>query len=236
MMPYSLLALLSITLFAVVHLFAEKTQKLNKISHGRFLSLGSGLAIAYVFVDILPKLAKRGQVVQQAFIGIFPFVERHVYVITLAGFLLFFSVNQMPKVMPTRKTFWLSLASYAFFNFLVGYAVVDKDNPEVKPLALFTLAIALHFFTNDYTLSERHGEEYRKKGRWLLIVSLFLGWASGIGTTIPPAAIAIASAFIAGGVIMNVTQHELPEENPHSLGVFLLTAIFYTILLLSVGS
>lgn len=34
---------------------------------------------------------------------------------------------------------------------------------------------------------------------------------------------------------MNVTRHELPEENPHSLGAFLTATAVYTTVLLVLG-
>jgi hypothetical protein len=33
---------------------------------------------------------------------------------------------------------------------------------------------------------------------------------------------------------MNVTRHELPKENPNSLGAFLLSSALYTVILLSI--
>jgi hypothetical protein len=235
-MSYSFFAFLSVTIFAFVHLWAQKTQGLDKVSHGRFLSAGGGIALAYVFVDLLPKLCINDQIVREAFAGFFPYFERHVYVMALIGFLLFFFVDRSHTVLGKKASFWLSLSSYALFNFFVGYAVVDKDDPEVQPLALFTLAIGLHYFTNDYNLSSEHGKEYKKREKWILIASLYLGWIAGLMISLPPAAIALMSAFIGGGVIMNVTRHELPKENPHSLGAFVLAAFIYTAILLSIGA
>jgi len=235
MTPYHVCTLVSVIIFALVHLWADKTRKLNAITHSRFLSAGGGVAIAYVFVDLLPKLAKSDLIVRAALSGMFPYFERHVYVMALVGFLLFFVVGRSPTLLKEKGSFWLSLGSYALFNFLVGYAVVDKDNPEVRPLALFTFAMALHYFSNDFSLTEVHGNEYRRFGKWLLIASLFLGWLIGLWIMLSQTAVALVSAFIAGGVIMNVTRHELPEENPNSLGSFLLAALVYTIILLTIG-
>lgn len=234
-MPYPALSLIAICLFSLVHLLAEKTRQVETITHGRFLSFGGGVAIAYVFVDLLPKLCKNNLVVQKAFSGIIPYAERHVYVVALAGFLLFFFINKTHSLKLRNHTFWLSMSSYALFNFLVGYAVVDKDNPEVQPLALFTFAMALHYFTNDYTLCKMHGHAYEQKGRWFLIASLFLGWILGTLFELSETAIALLSAFIGGGMIMNVIGHELPSENPNSLGSFLASAAIYTFILLSIG-
>jgi len=236
-MSYDLCALFSVVVFSLVHLFASKLQRLDRITHGRFLSAGGGVAISYVFIDLLPKLAKSDLVVRQALASVFPFsyFERHVYIMALLGFLLFFAVGQSRSLLHGKARFWLTIASYALFNFLVGYAVVDKDNPEVQPLLLFTIAIGLHYFTNDFSLSEDHGKVYSKLGKWLLIASLFLGWLAGSLFTLSETAIALVSAFIGGGVIMNVTRHELPKENPHSLASFLLFAFLYTCLLLTIG-
>ncbi|MDB6080754.1 MAG: hypothetical protein JWO53_26 [Chlamydiia bacterium] len=233
--PYSFFALISVTIFALVHLFAEKTRRLNTTLHGRFLSMGGGVAIAFVFVDLLPKLARSDSIVRELLYGLFPYFERHVYVMALLGFLLFFTVDRSKSFLRGKGRFWLSLGSYTLFNFLVGYAVVDKNDPEVRPLALFTFAIALHYFSNDFSLTESHGKEYQRFGKWVLIGSLYLGWLAGLCITLSATAVALVSAFIAGGVIMNVTRHELPNNHHNSLGAFLAAAVFYMCVLLAIG-
>lgn len=235
-LPYHLLALIAVLVLVAVHLSARKMDQLNFISHGRFLSTGGGIAIAYVFVDLLPKLCKSDLIVQQNLAGVFPYFERHVYVMALTGFLLFFAVDRSGSILERQRAYWFDLASYALFNFLVGYAVTDKDDPEVQPLILFTIAMSLHYFTNDYSLNQTHEVDYQRWGKWILILSLFSGWLLGVFLTLPPTAVALVSAFIGGGVMMNVTRHELPEENPHSLPAFLFSAAAYTCILLSFGS
>lgn len=237
LMLYPVYAFISVLLFAFVHLFAGKISKSLLISHGRFLSAANGVAIAYVFVDILPKLSKGDALVKETLRQIFPYFERHVYVLALLGFLLFFVVDRSQELLKNRSTyFYLSLSSYALFNFLVGYAIVDKDNPEVQPLVLFTFAMTLHYFLNDYSLSKDHKEDYKHFGKWFLIASLFLGWIVGIGIELSETAVALVSAFIGGGVMMNVTRHELPRENPHSLVAFLAATAIYTAVLLGLGA
>jgi hypothetical protein len=236
-MPYTLASFIAVTIFACIHLFAHKLRQLTSVSNSRFLSTGSGVAIAYVFLDILPKLSENDAIVRSATWKVFPYVEKHVYIMALCGFLLFFLVDRSEKLVKQKSTFfYLSLASYALFNFFIGYAIVDKENPEVQPLILFTFAIALHYFMNDYSLGSIHGKLYSKTGKWILVFALFAGWVVGLATQLSPAAIGLVSAFIGGGVIMNVTRHELPEENPHSVGAFLLATAAYTLILLSLGS
>ena len=65
---------------------------------------------------------------------------------------------------------------------------------------------------------------------------MFLGWLIGQWVILSATAVALVSAFIGGGVIMNVTRHELPKDNPNSLGAFLMSAAIYTGILLGIGS
>lgn len=222
----------AVVLLAIVHLFADRAKKLGGIRHGRLLSLGGGVAIAYVFVDLLSKLGKDEVVVSQALQGVFPIVERHVYVMALLGFLVFYLVDKTEK---SKIGYWFTLISYIIFNFFVGYAVSDKNDPEVQPLILFTFAMALHYFTNDYGLSLKYEEKYRNEGRWMLIGALFVGWITGQWYELSATAVALVGSFIAGGVIMNVTRHELPENRHNNSLFFTMSALIYSIILLSIG-
>lgn len=234
-MPYPAIALISIVIFTLIHLFADKARNLEAVTKGQFLSAAGGVAIAYVFVNLLPKLCRSDVVVQASLSDVFPYFEKHAFVMGLAGFLLFFTVNGPTKLLHEKGMFWFSLASYSLFNFLVGYSVVDKNDPEVQPLVLFTIAIALLYFINDYNLNKNHGKNYETIGKWVLIASLFLGWVMGIVYVLPKSAIAMVSAFIGGGVIMNVTRHQLPKDTAHSLLAFLIAAVLYAAILLSIG-
>jgi hypothetical protein len=233
--PYDFIALLAVALFAAVHLWASRACSCRLTASCSFLSIGSGVAIAYVFIDLLPKLARGGSAVRDALGDLFPFVERHVYVMALLGFLLFYAVDRSETASKNRATYFfcLSLGAYALFNFLVGYAVVDKNNPEVQPLLLFTLAMALHYFMNDYTLTKAHGDLYEHYGRWTLISALFLGWAVGNFFQLSTPAVALVSAFIGGGVIMNVTRHELSNDQSNNLTAFIVAALTYMLILLA---
>ncbi len=237
MIPYPIQSLIAIIIFSLVHLFANQARRLNFKTHSQFLSTGSGVALAYIFIDLLPKLSKGSLADYGSWEKIFPFLERHDYIMALSGFLLFFIVDRSQSILKKESVYFiLSLSSYALLNFLIGYAVADKDNPEVRPLVLFTFAMALHYFMNDYSLTEAHGAQYDKFAKWILIACLFLGWLVGAYYQLSERAVALMSAFIGGGVIMNVTRHELPEENPHSLKAFLVAAIAYTAVLLFIGS
>ena len=229
--PYLVRALCAVTVFALVHFFAQKTS-FSKKNQARFLSSASGVTLAYVFLGLLPKLAFYEVQVGPTLSGLFPFLERHVYLLALFGYLFFYRVD-VQSFSFGLTPFQLSVFAYSFFNFLVGYAVVDPNNPEVRPLLLFTFAIGLHYFINDYHLNKRYGDDYRRVGKWVLILSLFIGWLVGCFFTLEPTSIAIVSAFIAGGVLMNTTRHELASENPKNFGYFFAFSLLYSFVLLA---
>lgn len=224
--------LLSILILCFVHLKGSSPRLTQSFFHGKFLSIGGGIAIAYVFIDLLPKLSESDILVRRFLSGIFPYFERHVYILALCGFMLFFLVDRSKNITWVNASYWLSLVSYTLFNFFIGYAIGFQNDPDIQPLALFTVAMALHFFTNDYTLNRENPGIHKSFGRWVLIAALLSGLFVSEHWTISPAAIALVNAFIAGGVIMNVTRHELPEDNPNSALAFIFGAVLYTLVIL----
>ncbi len=242
MFPDWIQSLSSVVCIASMHLFIVPFLTIaSRKMHSIIFSIGNGIALSYVFLDVLPKLAQSDRIVSRTLQGILPYVERHAYVMALFGFLFFYFVQKQERSGVRKKhtnpLISLTCLSYSLFQFLVGYAVADKNDPEVQPLILFTLSISLHFFTSDYTFFPQAGESVKQRYiQTVLILFLFSGWFIGSMYMIPKASIALVSAFIGGGVIMNVIGHEIPEEKPNSSISFLMSTIGYSIILLSLGS
>jgi len=98
-------------------------------------------------------------------------------------------------------------------------------------LALYTLALAVHFVVNDFGLREHHKDAYDRTGRWVIAAAVLVGWLLGVITEIPERAIALVVAFIAGGVVLNVLKEELPGERRARFVPFIAGAIGYAVLL-----
>jgi hypothetical protein len=86
--------------------------------------------------------------------------------------------------------------------------------------------MALHFVVNDHGLREQHKEAYLRTGRWMLAAAVLIGWVVALLTEISEVAIAMLTAFLAGGVVMNVLKEELPEERESRFWAFALGAAF----------
>ncbi|KAF3363348.1 Uncharacterized protein PHSC3_000102 [Chlamydiales bacterium STE3] len=222
----------SIVLLCLIHLFANQVKYLGWIWHGRFLSFSGGVSFTYVFVSLLPELAKGQAAIDQA--GIFPYFEKHVYLIALLGFLFFYSTQSVSTKDDYKELgFFTSMASYTVFNLLIGSAIADRANLDVQPLLLFTLAMGLHYFVNDHNLRETHKNMYEDFGRWLLTLALILGAVFGFWMPIQDTVVAILMAFAAGGVLFNVMRYELPNND--NVSYFCLGSLLYATMLMSIG-
>jgi hypothetical protein len=144
-----LINLISVVILALIHLFANRIQVLGWLWHGRFLSFASGVSFAYVFVDLLPELARKQTVLKSSFEGVIPILDKHAYVIALFGLLFYYGLQRQPRQHPYRS-YYVAIGGYQLFNFLVGATLADSTDPEIQPIALFTVAMGLHYFVNDH--------------------------------------------------------------------------------------
>jgi hypothetical protein len=220
--------LLSLFVLAAIHLFANRPKILGWVWHGQFLSFASGISLAYVFVDLLPALEKGEPVLKRTFDPVLPYLELHTYLIALVGILFYYGVQSRVS---SQKHQWLPISGYLLFNFFIGASLSDSSNPEIQPLTLFTIAIGLHYFIRD------HLSKISKKGPILtaLILILFAGYLTGYLAQIPDTVTAIGISFVAGGILLNTFQYELPKQEKNGYLWFVCGALLYTAILLSVG-
>jgi hypothetical protein len=216
-----------------------------------WLSISGGVAVAYVFIHLLPELAA-GQVQLSRATADWAvrFAERHVYLVALLGLAVFYGLERLAKesrgqlgqgmagdanAPPTsRAVFWIHMISFGIYNALIGYLLLHLEHRTTLALAFFTIAMALHFVVTDFGLSEDHQGPFRTTGRWILSGSVLAGFALGIVTEVPESAIAALVAFLAGGVILNVIKEEVPSERRSRFWAFALGMAAYSLLLLTV--
>ena len=117
---------------------------------------------------------------------------------------------------------------------IVGYLLVHREAPGPLSLALFALAMALHFVVTDYGLRADYAQSWERIGRWALVAAVLVGWGMGAALEVSELAVAGATAFLGGGVILNVLKEELPEERKSRFSALLAGAIGYAALLLVV--
>lgn len=247
MAPVTLFPLFAVAVMAAVHLGAGRLRFLDVIPRSRWLSIAGGVSVAYVFVRLLPELSAGQEVVRRSVGGaVLAGLENHIYVIALVGLATFYGLERVVRMSqerrpPTRTlertttsqgVFWLHISSFGVYNILIGYLLLHRIRPGLMSLAFYTTAMALHFLVADYGLRKDHRGDYDRIGRWALSAALIGGLAAGYLTRLPELWIAVITAFLAGGVILNVLKEELPEERKSRIAPFLLGAFGYAAILL----
>ncbi len=230
-------------LLAFIHIFANKIKVLKRTPRSRWLSLGSGVSVAYIFVHVLPDLSVAQKEFQDQ-MQVLALLEHHVYLLALVGMLAFYGLERAAKVSRQQSleeggddatqpgVFWLHMASFSVYNALIGYLLVHREEPGLWSLIVYVIAMALHFLVNDYSLSEDHKHSYQHIGRWVLSAAIILGWVVGTHSDISKAATATLFAFLSGSIILNVLKEELPQARESRFWTFALGAIGYSSLLM----
>jgi len=232
---------LAALMLASVHLLGVRLRYLDRTPRSRWLSFAGGVAVSYVFLHLLPEIAKGQRLMDERTRGVLAFFEGHAYLLALAGLVGFYGVERLAKEHrrrmatggpPSAGVFWVHISSFAAYNMLTGYLLLHREEPGLGSLAWFTLAMAMHFVVNDFGLQADHRQRYDRKGRWLLAGALLLGWALGLVIEISDLAISAWIALLAGGVILNVLKEELPAERESRFSAFVLGVAGYALVLL----
>lgn len=242
-MVWELVVILSL---AACHLVAAKLRFLHYVPRSSWLSVAGGLAIAYVFVHLLPELASRqGDIASAGWWGPLG-LDEAIYLVALAGLIGFYGLAHLTQAAKHRDpagndahhtsagTFWVHIGSFGLYNLLVGYLVHHREDPTQRGLWLFGLAMLGHFIVTDFGLREQHRGRYSRYGRWLLATAVISGWVIGLLTTVSLATVGLLFAFLGGGVILNTIKEEVPREHQSRFLPFLAGAVAYTALLLAV--
>ena len=210
--------------FAAIHLFIGTLRFLDVVPRSRWLSAAGGVAVAYVFLHILPELSGHQQTFAEGLGLSEQAAETWVYLVALAGLAIFYGLERAAKASRSRsrsksgkdaveaKVFWLHIGSFGLYNVLIGYLLLHREESGLWSLVIYFVAMSLHFVTNDFGLREDHKDRYDRRGRWLVATGVMAGWTLGALTSLSEIVIGFLFAFLAGGVVLNVLKEELPEE------------------------
>lgn len=215
----------------------------NVPGHRRWISAAAGVSVAYVFVDILPELAAQNEVLRKASESQLLFDEQRIYLLTLVSFVVMYGLDHIVLSRHAERrgrvergegdsAYRLHLAGYALYSALIGYLLVERVERGYAVLAVYTLAMALHFFVVSHSLAEEHGDLYRERGHWVLTASVLAGWVIGVTVTLSDATFARLFALLAGGVVMTSLQSELPDERTGRFWPFCLGSVAFAAVLL----
>lgn len=241
-----LLGLALVGVLCATHLVSPLLRFVEAVPRSAALSAAGGISVAYVFVHLLPEIARAQVAVDET--GVLDALHRHVWVVALVGLAIFYGLERWALCSrapahadrddegeaTSPAAFWVSMASFSTYNAIIGYLVVRHTGEDgVLAGLLFAVALGVHFVVNDAGLRKHHRRRYDHAGRPILVAALLAGWATAVAADLPEVAIGVAVAFVGGGVVLNVMKEELPEERESRFGPFAAGAAAYALLLLA---
>ncbi|EAR50984.1 hypothetical protein OG2516_03248 [Oceanicola granulosus HTCC2516] len=235
-----LLAVAAAALFAAVHLFAPTLYRLGHIPRAWWVSASGGVAVAYVFLHLLPDLAEHEHELAESDWA----AGELVYVLALIGLAAFYALERHVRGGRPQDgsgaphegdgIFWAHLGSFATYNLLIGYLLLHREETSLGSETFYAVAMALHFVTTDIGLRHDHRHLYDRIGRWLLVGGVVGGLGLSLMVELPEQVIIALSAFLVGGVVLNVLKEELPEDRESRFLPFFAGAAGYGALLFAV--
>ena len=235
------------TMIALVHLLLPRFGFIHKPGNA-WVPASAGVAIAYVFMDIFPHLAKsHAKLLNTAGSDLYSFLTHHVYLMALVGFAVYLGVVLLAKNIRKSRTgseikvtsapliLHIGLASLVGYNFLIGYLLSEQPTHHTKAMVLLGLAMAIHIAGIDLVMRDYITRPYDRFAGIIFAVAVYAGWLAGAITEIADASLLLLYAFLGGGLIVIATIYELPRiQSYRQYGAFLAGCLVFSIIVLAV--
>jgi hypothetical protein len=212
----------SVAALAAVLVLAGNINALRGTPRSRWLSFAGGVAVAYVFLQLLPELTRAQQNTAEQH-GRGPWLREHLlFLVSLAGAATLFGIERAAKrTKQTRKergaeeraaawVFWLHAALMSVYVAFIAYLLFDRERPA--EVAVLGLVMALHFSGIAVALADDYRSLYSTRGRWLLAAAVLAGGIYSYLATLPETVHHLVLSVLAGAVIFSVIKEEIPPE------------------------
>ena len=238
--------IIGVAVLCAVHLCASYIKALQTVPRNGWLSLAGGASVAYVFLHLLPELEMGHAELLETGHAFITWTAHPTYVIALLGLVVFYALERMARRHASmrehaeldeepenvRTLFWIQIASFTVYNLVIGCALYEVHAGGHAEYWLYVTAMGLHMFVVDQGFTRHYRKPYLRFGRWILATAILIGWGVTLVADIPHRYLAPLSAFIGGGVILNVLKEELPAEAESKLIPFLFGVFGYGALVL----
>lgn len=236
-------ALVIALLLAALHLAAPRIRRLPFVPERATGSFAGGLAVAYVFLHLLPEIAEGNESIGEALSRVVeptPLLDLGIFIVALAGFAAFYGLERLADRQQGNAAgtsapagiYWLHLGSFVVYNGLITYTMALRLRTGIAFAVLFAIAMGLHFVLTDRSLEEHYPKRFGRGGRLLLAVALVVGWAlAAVFAPTSPVLVAVLTALLGGSILLNVFKEELPSTGRSSYGWFMVGLALYAGLL-----
>lgn len=213
-------AVLVITHLASSHI----GKRLDRAKHAAH-SFGGGMAIAYVFLHLLPELEKGHRVFGHS-----------VHLVALCGFILFYVAEHWAENHPSPHVdFKFRILLHSIYNWLIIYSLPEAIEEGLGYALLLSITLTLHLLSSDYHLRSINPIQFHAWGRWALAAALVAGFITDIfQEPVIPQVADTWTALLSGFVLSNVFRNESPDHKTGQLVWFLAGALLYSAISMAV--
>lgn len=228
----SLAEALAITVVLMIsHYLSPLLAKVPGLGQARLKSFAGGVAVAYVFLHMLPGLVEGNEAVGEVLRHtevLTPLLDLGIFILALAGFCIYYGLELMAAraarrgPQATQAAYYLHLLMYGLYNFLITYTMPLRVQTGLFYAVVFTAAMALHFVFTDRNFNRHFHAHFSLGGRLILLGALGLGWVvTALTDPISVLLVSLLIAFLSGSVLYNVFGEELPQDRGSSYPWFL---------------
>ena len=219
---------IAMLVIVAMHLLSARIERAAGAQLRTLLAVAGGIAVGYVFVGLLPKIGVYTARIVAAEPASPEFVQYRLYLLSLAGLLLYFTADRF-RVGRADSGAALAIHSLAFagYNALVGYLLAHASTQRsgYVPHVLLAAVMAIHLFAMNHQLRASHRAAFDRWLRWLVAAAVASGWLAGLLVPVSEEALAAWAAVLAGGILINVFNEELPRERDGQVALFLLGVV-----------
>lgn len=196
----------------------------NYVPRKWWLSFSGGVAVAYVFIHLIPELHKITDVAGNSL----------TFSLTLFGTVTYFGaakfVKESKRTPDSRLAFITQMTTLVPYFFTVGYFLERLDT--LTALASYTVAVGIHLVGFGYDQKEDHKERYTYSVVGTLALVLIAGTIASYFYKLDELTLNLLLAFVVGGILLNSIKEEIPTINQSRFWAFAAGSISTGILLL----
>lgn len=190
--------------FSGAHLIAPRLFELRRRFEPRPASFAGGMAVAYIFLHLLPELDVGHEHIGDA-----------IYSLTLVGFCAFYGLEHAFSLLDDEsrhRRYFLRMAAACLYNATVVYSLGEQLPTSPLLGALYLGGLSMHLIAMDNGLEEHFGRRFLRSGRALLLASVWIGAVLATVTELHEAVVDVSTAMLAGFLMFNVFRDELPSS------------------------
>jgi hypothetical protein len=238
-----LTTLAALGLWLAPFVFGARIQLGAALGHRTWVSTAAGISVAYVFMDLLPQMGEMQERFSRAAEGHgLPFPAIRVYSAAMIGFMTFYVLENMVVFARARRehegethslaTYLTHILGFTVYCAVMGYLLHEESQESGIAMALYSLALFVHFWVLDHSLRAEHGARYDHSGRWIIAAGIAAGGAIGLTDLRSELMLPTLLGFVGGGVVINSLKEELPGKGEGRAVPFMAGAMGYSLLIL----